>query len=116
MITCLVSKCLFDNDNFEDVRPEGIMAGFKEYHVYLFHRFTVLHFVGESFLNLFGFISFVKKYVNGEKEKVVGGKRKRLNGDEAFVRETDSLLLSSFDSMISISLVQIVRIRLLRYL
>ena len=40
------------------------MAGFYEDRVRLFRLFTVLHFVGKSFLNLFGCTSVVKKYVS----------------------------------------------------
>ena len=60
--------------------------------VCLFRLFTVLHFVGKSFLNLFGLTSVVKKYACGDKEEFVGGKRNRLDGDDAFVCETESLL------------------------
>ena len=60
--------------------------------VCLFRLFTVLHFVGKSSLNLFGFTSVAKKYVCGNKEEFVGGEQSRLDGDDAFVRETESLL------------------------
>ena len=40
------------------------MAGFYEDRVRLFRLFTVFHFVGKSFLNLFGCTSVVKKYVS----------------------------------------------------
>ena len=63
VITSFLSVC-FENDNFGDVRPEGNMAGFYEDRVRLFRLFTVLHFVGKSFSNLFGFTSVVKKYVS----------------------------------------------------
>ena len=53
VITSFLSVC-FENDNFGDVRSEGNMAGFYEDQVRLFRLFTVLHFVGKSFLNLFG--------------------------------------------------------------
>ena len=63
VITSFLSVC-FENDNFGDVRPKGNMAGFYEDRVRLFRLFTVLHFVGKSFLNLFGCTSVVKKYVS----------------------------------------------------
>ena len=50
------------------------MAGFYEDRVFLFRLFTVLHFVGKSFLNLFGFTSVAKKYVCGNKEEFVDGR------------------------------------------
>ena len=65
------------------------MAGFYEDRVCLFRLFTALHFVGKSFLNLFGFTSVAKKYVCGNKEEFVGGEQNRLDGDDAFVRETE---------------------------
>ena len=68
------------------------MAGFYEDRVCLFRLFTALHFVGKSFLNLFGFTSVAKKYVCGNKEEFVGGEQSRLDGDDTFVRETESLL------------------------
>ena len=68
------------------------MAGYYEDRVCLFRLFTALHFVGKSFLNLFGFTSVAKKYVCGNKEEFVGGEQNRLDGDDAFVRETESLL------------------------
>ena len=40
------------------------MAGFYEDRVRFFRLFTVFHFVGKSFLNLFGCTSVVKKYVS----------------------------------------------------
>ena len=40
------------------------MAGFYEDRLRLFRLFTVFHFVGKSFLNLFGCTSVVKKYVS----------------------------------------------------
>ena len=63
VITSFLSVC-FENDNFGDVRSEGNMAGFYEDQVRLFRLFTILHFVGKSFLNLFGFTSVVKKYLS----------------------------------------------------
>ena len=58
----------------------------------LFRLFSVISFVGRSFLKLFGFTSVVKRFVCGEKEEIVGGKRK-LDRDEAgFVGEVESLL------------------------
>ena len=81
----------FENDNFGDVRPEGNMGGLYEVCVRLFRLFTVLHFVGKNFPNLFGF-TLVVKYVYGDNEEFVIGKRNRLDGDDAFVRETESLL------------------------
>ena len=67
------------------------MASFLEDHGRLFRLFSVLHFVGRSFLKICEFTSVVKPYVCGVKEEVVGGKRKRLDGDEMFVREAESL-------------------------
>ena len=85
MITSFLSVCV-ENDNFGDVRPKATWLAC------LFRLFTVLHFVGKSFLNLFGFTSVAKKYVCGNKEEFVGGEQSRLDGDDAFVRETESLL------------------------
>ena len=53
--------------------------------------FTVLHFAGKNFFKLVWFISVAKKYVCWDKEEFVGGKRNRLDGDDTFLRETESL-------------------------
>ena len=92
MITSFLSVCV-ENDNFGDVRPKATWLAFtKIVLLCLFRLFTVLHFIGKSFLNLFGFTSVAKKYVCGNKEEFVGGEQNRLDGDDAFVRETESLL------------------------
>lgn len=68
------------------------MAGMLEDRLRLFRLFSVLSFVGRSFLKLFGLTSVVKRYVCGEVEEIVGVKRK-LECDEAgFVGEVESLL------------------------
>ena len=69
------------------------MAGMLDDRLRLFRLFSVISFVGRSFLKLFGFTSVVKRFtVCGENEEIVGGKRK-LDRDEAgFVGEVESLL------------------------
>ena len=66
-------------------------AGMLDDRLHLFRLFSVINFVGRSFLTLFGFTSVVKRYVCGESKEIVGGKRK-LDRDEAgFVGEVQSL-------------------------
>ena len=69
------------------------MVGFFEDCSRLFCFLSVIHFVGSSVLKLCSFMSVVKKFVCGEKEEIVDGKRKRLDGEEAcFAGEVESLL------------------------
>ena len=67
------------------------MAGFMKDHMRLFRFYSVLNFVGRSFFKLSALTSVAKRYVCEEKEVIVSGKRKNLDGDEIFVGESESL-------------------------
>ena len=69
----------------------AVMAGFLEDRSRLFRFFSVIHFVGTSFLKLCSFTSVVKRYVCSETDPIVPvGKRKRLDGeDQSFAREVE---------------------------
>ena len=67
------------------------MAGFMKDHMRLFRFSSDLNFVRRSFFKLSALTSVVKRYVCGEKEVTVSGKRKNLDGDEIFVGESESL-------------------------
>ena len=68
------------------------MAGMLDDRLRLFRLFSVISFVGRSFLKLFGFTSVVKRFVCGEKEEIVGGKRKFDRDEAGFVGKVESLL------------------------
>ena len=63
------------------------MAGFLKDHKRLFRFSSALNFVRRSFFKLSALTSVAKRYVCGEKEVTVSGKRKNLDGDEIFVGE-----------------------------
>ena len=72
------------------------MAGFMKDHMWLFRFYSVLNLVGRSFFKLSALTSVAKRYMRGEKEVIVSGKRKNLDGDEGtgheiFVGESESL-------------------------
>ena len=60
------------------------MAGFMKDHMRLFRFYSVINFMGRSFFKLSALTSVAKRYVCGEKEVIVSGKRKNLDGDEIF--------------------------------
>ena len=89
----LVSKWFFflKTTTLETCDLTAIWLAFTKI-VLVFSYFHSPSFCRKELFNLFGLTSVVKKYACGDKEEFVGGKRNRLDGDDAFVCETESLL------------------------